>query len=99
MTAGTENYGLCAGARHGEDLTNPVGGTMSTTSPFNGTCADDTAAGHVGHLTTSAQAVWSVDGPTQNAYQNLVLKAAISPTTKAHSDYADTLTFVATGTF
>jgi hypothetical protein len=99
MTSGTANYGLCAGDRFGEDLTEPVGGNLSQATPFDGTCADDTADGHVGGLTTGAQAVWSIDAPVQNAYQNLVLKATISPTTKAHSDYADTLTFVATGTF
>jgi hypothetical protein len=36
---------------------------------------------------------------SQNAFFRLYIKAAISPTIPAHNDYADTLTFVATGTY
>lgn len=99
MAAGTANYGLCAGGRSGKATTTPTSADPIKNSPFNGTCASDTAGGVVGGLTGSVQTVWHVTGPTSAAYQDIILKAAISPTTKAHSDYTDTLTFVATGTF
>ena len=41
----------------------------------------------------------SATGPVQNGYSTLRIKAAISPTTPAHNDYSDLLTFVTTGTF
>jgi len=50
-------------------------------------------------LTTNAQNVWSISAASQNAFARLYVKAAISGTVPAHTDYADTLTFVATGTF
>lgn len=99
MAAGTANYGLCDGARSGSTTSTPAAADPVTDSPFNSTCANDVAAGSVGALTTGAQTIWHVTGPTSNAFQNIVVKAAISGTTKAHTDYTDTLTFVATGTF
>ncbi|MEY4744615.1 MAG: hypothetical protein RL272_560 [Candidatus Parcubacteria bacterium] len=100
LVAGTAGYGLCAGSAGGDsgrDSTVPVGVAPAAASPFNGSC---TASGHaVGSLTTLPQTVWSLSGPSQNAFFRLWLKAAISPTTVAHTDYADTLTFVATGTY
>lgn len=100
MAAGTANYGLCASAtRRGMDTTDPVGAMPAAVSPFIASCVEDTAAGSVGALTISPQIVWATSGPVANAYYNLVIKAAISGTIPAHNDYADTLTFVATGTF
>lgn len=100
MAAGTSNYGLCASATvKGKDVTVPVGADPTGQAPFIASCAADTAAGSVGALTTAAQTVWSVTGAVQNGFYLLVLKAAISGTQPAHSDYGDTLTFVATGTF
>jgi len=100
LVAGTSGYGLCAGSAGGDsgkDATTPVGGTPAATSPFNGSCTN--AAHAVGGLTTGAQSIWSVPTATQNAFFRMYVKAAISGTVPAHSDYADTLTFVATGTF
>ena len=100
MAVGTANYGLCASdTRKGKDTTVPVGATPAAASPFIASCAENTAAGSVGALTTSPQAVWAASGPVSNAYYNMIIKAEISGTTPAHNDYADTLTFVATGTF
>jgi hypothetical protein len=109
MDGNTANYGLCADAtQHGADginsvakptATNPASLNPTAVDPFIASCAHNTNTGSVGALTTTAQKVWGVDGPTADSFQNLVIKAAISGTTKAHSDYADTLTFVATGTF
>jgi hypothetical protein len=100
MTVGTANYGLCASAtRKGLDATTPVGVTPAAVSPFIASCVENTAAGSVGALTTSAQLVWATTGPVSNGFYNMILKAAVSATTPAHNDYADTLTFIATGTF
>ena len=100
MAVGTANYGLCASsANYGKSSTTPAGADPTRTAPFDGSCADVTAAGYVGALTTSAQEVWSVSDAVGNGFQELILKAAISGTTKAHTDYTDLLTFVATGTF
>ena len=100
LTAGVTGYGLCAGSAvgdSGKDVTVPVGSTPGAVAPFASTC---TSLDHnVGALTTSAQNVWTLASGSQNAFYRLYLKAAISGTVKPHTDYADTLTFVATGTF
>jgi hypothetical protein len=101
LAAGTQGYGICtgsAGGDSGRDSTTPVGATPSRSSPFNG--ASCTSSGHdVGALTTSAQNLWTIASASQNAFFRIYVKAAISPTTPAHNDYTDTLTFVATGTY
>jgi hypothetical protein len=100
LTAGTAGYGLCAGsagADSGFDVTTPAGVSPTRSAPFNGSC---TSSAHgVGALTTGPQNVWTVADATQNAFVRLYVKAAISPSTPAHADYTDTLTFVATGTY
>ena len=100
LVAGTAGYGICVGSGGGDtgrDATTPTGAAPSATAPFNGSCS--TSAHAVGALTTSAQTVRSVSSPSQNAFTRLFLKAAVSPVTPAHNDYADTLTFIATGTY
>ncbi len=102
LSAGTSGYGVCVGSgggasETGKDVTTPVGASPVATSPFNGSCT--TAAHAVGGLTTGAQSIWSLANASQNAYFKIYVKAAISGTVPAHSDYSDTLTFVATATF
>jgi hypothetical protein len=103
LVPGTQGYGLCVGSAGADSgKTDPSGGPASAAptraSPFNG--ASCTSSGHdVGALTTSAQSLWTTAGPTLNAFARIYVKAAISPTTPAHNDYADTLTFTATGTY
>ncbi len=100
LAAGTSGYGVCAGSGGsdtGKDTTTPAGVTPTRVSPFNSAC--DASNHNVGALTTSAQNIWTVSQATQNAFTRIWVKAAISGTVPAHSDYADTLTFVATGTF
>jgi len=102
MAHGTANYGLCTdGVKSTDGATRsvPASSDPVTGAAFPATCSSGTAAGSVGAVTTSAQAIWSVAHATANAFQSLEVKAAISGTTAAHSDYGDTLTFVATGTF
>lgn len=102
LVAGTSGYGICVGSagtasETGKDVTVPISATPAATAPFASTCTN--AAHNVGVLTTSAQSIWSVPNASQNAYFKMYVKAAISGTVPAHTDYADTLTFVATGTF
>src|SRR5687767_4498003 len=100
LTAGTTGYGLCAGdggSDSGRDATTPTGAVPTRVAPWNGACS--TASHAVGGLTTSPQTVWSISTPSQNAFFRLFVKAAIAPSVPAHTDYADTLTFVATGTY
>jgi len=100
ISAGTAGYAICAGSAGGDSGNDAISGAASPTrsSPFNG--ASCTSSGHnVGGLTTSAQSLWTLSGPSQNAFVRVYVKAAISPVTPAHSDYTDTLTFIGTGTF
>jgi len=99
LSAGTAGYGLCAGSAGGDSGNDVISGAAAPTrsAPFNTTCTN--AAHNVGGLTTSAQNLWTLTGPSQNAFVRTYVKAAISGTTAAHADYADTLTFIGTGTF
>jgi len=100
IVAGTAAYAICTGSAGGDRGNDAISGSASParSSPFNG--ASCTSTGHnVGGLTTSAQSLWALSGPSQNAFVRVYVKAAISPVTPAHSDYTDTLTFIGTGTF
>lgn len=89
LTAANEGYGVCSSnAQNG----------FTALSPFNGTC--NTGAGHsVGGLTTTDQTIWSINGPVNNAFGEMLTKASISGVTPAHNDYADTLIITVTGTY
>jgi len=94
-------YGLCAGSAgsdSGKDATTPTGASPSAVAPFNNVNCDSTHH-NIGGLTLSPQNVWTVSAASQNAFFRLYIKASVSGTVPSHSDYADTLTFVATGTF
>lgn len=94
---GTENYGICV------TNTSATTGSFTEVAPFNNAdCAADDqtpsvggfdAAGAPQNLVTTGGAVISV-GRVQ-----VTVAAAVSASTAAHSDYQDTLTFIATGTF
>jgi hypothetical protein len=101
MSGTVANYGLCADAaiKGNDDDTNPASSAPVAVGPFIDACNSTTLAGSVGLVNQTAQKIWGAAGPTANAFQQIEVKAAISGTTRAHSDYADTLTFVATGTF
>ncbi|MDQ3075965.1 MAG: hypothetical protein M3Q34_02460 [bacterium] len=93
MAAGTANYGLCvASATAGS-------GTLTAASPFNGATCADGAVNTVGVLTTSAQNIATTSAPIATGRLQIRANAAISGVTKAHTDYTDTLTFIATATF
>jgi len=99
LSAGTAGYGLCAGSAGGDSGNDAIDGSSSPirSAPYNATCTN--AAHNVGGLTASAQSLWSLASPSQNAFVRIYLKASISGTTAAHADYSDTLIFVGTGTF
>jgi hypothetical protein len=92
MSAGTPNYGLCVAT------VGLVGWTRA--GSYGTTCALNSQTNGVVALSTTPATILSSTGPlasTANAY--IAVNAAISATTPAHTDYADTLNFDATGTF
>lgn len=92
MADGTENYGLCV-------ATAGLSG-FSRAAPYNsGTCAVDSETNDVQALTTGGENIVSTSGDVTAAHAEVIVNAAISTTTAAHNDYADTITFIATGTF
>ncbi|HTM68742.1 MAG TPA: hypothetical protein VL426_05585 [Candidatus Binatia bacterium] len=95
LTAGVAGYGICVFSAT-QDAGSPTAFTAQ--APFASTCTKTT--GHsVGGLTTSPQTVLSSPGALLAGTSEILVKAAISTTTAAGSDYADTLTFIATGTY
>ena len=100
LQAGAQGYGLCAGSSStdsGAAPSEPASAPPVRDAHYAGNCSS--SAHSVGALTTGDRALWTVAGPTQDAFARLYLKAAISGTTPAHSDYADTLTFTAVATY
>ncbi len=94
MVAGTANYGICANRNAATT------GTLTKASPFNGTCTTTPAGNAVGIVTTTAQTIYTSTGaPIAGGRGEIMVDAAISGVTPAHTDYTDTLTFIATATF
>lgn len=91
---GTENYGLCVIS------VAQTTGTLSKAAPYNtGTCAADSETNDIQGLTSTGENIVSSTAPLAAGRAQVAVNAAISGVTVAHSDYADTLTFVATATF
>lgn len=89
---GTENYGICV-------ITVGLSG-FSRAAPYNtDTCATNSETNGVQGLTTTGESILSTTAPVSAAHAEIAVNAAIAGTTVAHSDYTDTLTFVATATF
>lgn len=95
MAAGTANYGIC------EKRNDVTSGTFTKVAPFNGaTCTTTPTGNTVGAVTTTAQTMYNTSGaPIVAARAEIMVNAENSTSTQAHSDYADTLTFIATATF
>jgi len=88
MAAGTADYGLCDVLVSGTPALTKVGN-------FANTCTNS-----VGAVTTSAQPIINTNSlPVSNGVAEVVVNAEDSYLTPAHSDYGDTLTFIATGTY
>lgn len=89
LAAGTEGYNM------GVTTSQTSGtGSPSVPAPFVGS-----AAGQGGGLDTSLRLITSSAGTANNAVMTLKNNAAISSTTTAAADYADTITVVGAGMF
>jgi len=90
---GTENYGLCV-------ITVGLTG-FSRAAPYNSdTCATNSETNGVQALTTAGENILNSAGaPVTAGHAEISVNAAISGVTAAQTDYTDTLTFIATGTF
>ena len=95
MSAGTANYGLCLVA-----VSESAGGPLAKVSPYNGATCIDGAANTIGLVDGTARNILNTSGTTITAGRGQIsVNSAVSAVTPAHSDYTDTLTFIATGTF
>ncbi len=93
MAAGTENYGLCV-------ATSGLTGFSRSTGYSSDTCALGSSTNDIQALSTSPTSIVDSAGAAlTGGHAEVVVNAAISTTTPAHTDYEDTLTFIATGTF
>lgn len=94
MAAGTANYGLCVAATSADT------GTYQAVSPYNGGTCVDGAVNTVGIVDGTARSILNTSSAAMTGGRSQIrVNATISPTTPAHSDYTDSLTFIATGTF
>lgn len=93
MSAGTENYGLCV-------ITAGLTGFVRA-SPYNsGSCATNSNTNDIQGLTSTGENILnSSSSPMPVGHAEISVNGAVSGTTPAHSDYSDTLTFIATSTF
>jgi len=89
MAAGTEKYGLCISSL----------GTGLTAGLSDTSCAVNTETNTVTGLTGGLQTVISRTSPIVSGTTMILGNAAVSSITPAHSDYTDSLTFIATSTF
>jgi hypothetical protein len=95
MANGTANYGICI-----KSVTQTSGATLTKGSPFPSATCTTTATGNtVGAVTTSPQSLLTAASPINLGIAEVMVDAENSAATPAHSDYGDTLTFIATGTF
>lgn len=95
LVADQAGYGICVFSAT-QSGSSPA--TFAKVAPFDGTC-DKTSGHQVGGLTTGQQTILSADKELDTGVSEVLVKASISSTTAAHTDYQDTLTFVATGTY
>jgi hypothetical protein len=95
MVAGTANYGICI-----KSVSQTSGATLTKGTNFpSSTCLATPAGNTVSAVTTSAQSLLTAATPINAGIAEIVVDAENSAITPPHSDYTDTLTFIATGTF
>ncbi len=92
MVAGTSNYGLCVATAN-------LTGFTRATGYVSDTCALASGTNGVRALATTATDILTSTAPVSSGHAEIVVNAAISGSTPAHTDYTDTLTFVATASF
>jgi hypothetical protein len=94
MAPSVANYGLC------DKRNDVVSGTFNKVSPFNGATCTTGHVNTVGAVTTGTQTIYNSGGaPITSARAEIMVNAENSVTTPAHTDYSDTLDFIATSTF
>jgi hypothetical protein len=91
MSAGTANYGLCV-------ATSTLTG-WSKSGTYTTTCATNSSTNGVVALSSTAADILTSSAPLSNGHAEVVVNATIATTTPGHSDYTDTLTFIATSSF
>jgi len=95
LVAGTAGFGLCVFSAT-EDAGSPT--AFNEVSPYNGTCTK--SSGHaVGAVSTTPQSILASTGELKSGAAEILVKSAISTGTVAGSDYTDTITLIATGTY
>jgi len=95
LSAGTEGFGLCVFAVT-QDALSPT--SFAKSSPYDGSC--DKSSNHaVGITDTTARIILSSAGELKGGTSEVLVKAAVSDTTIAHSDYRSRVTFIATATY
>ncbi len=92
MAAGTPNYGLCV-------ATAALSGFTRATGYVSDTCALASATNGIRGLSTTATNILTSSAPISSGHAEIVVNATISGSTPAHTDYTDTLTFVATASY
>jgi len=97
VSIGSEGYGLCV-ASGGLGVPSATAGTFQGVN-FTGTCSDSSWTVATA-LTSAPQTIFNTSGaPVDGGRGQIRTTASISTVTPAHSDYSDTLTFIATATF
>ncbi len=99
MSAGTANYGICVNS---VSPPSAGSGTFQPSTPYDtGTCDPTGSSNAVKALSTvtPTQILDTAAGPVTTGSAEILVNATSSTATVAHSDYADVLTFVASGTF
>ena len=91
MAAGTPNYGLCVASAGLIEF--------ARSTAYNTTCSLASGTNAVVGLTSTVADILTSSAPVSAGHAEIVVNAAISGSTPAHTDYTDTLTFVATASF
>jgi hypothetical protein len=91
MAVGTANYGLCV-------ATSTLSG-FARSAGYTTTCAANSGTNTIVGLTTTPAALLTSSAPVASGHAEMVVNAEISNATPAHTDYTDTLTFIATASF
>lgn len=93
MAAGTTNYGLCVATA------NLTGFSRASGTYDAAACSLASGVNPVRGLTTTPANIVTSGAVLSAGHAEVVVNAAISGSVPAHSDYADTLTFIGTATF
>lgn len=90
---GTENYGLCVAT------SGLIGFTIATPYASN-TCATNSETNDVEALSSVGEDILNTAGAAMTTgHAEVIVNGAISNVTPSHTDYTDTITFIATATF